>query len=397
MRAIQRVQIILWCLVTCALLAGCESSLYHGVPKEYHTALDNALSKAGNNRQEWEKALQQAPEEQKEGVAFLLAYMPEHDLQALTADFILENVSCAYEAKKRFAWGESIPKEIFFNEVLPYCVLNEQRDNWRRDFLTRFSKYVSNTNDIFEAIELLNKNIRDELLVDYNTQREKPDQSPYESMRQRMASCSGLSILLTDAFRSVCIPSRIAGTPNWFDNRGNHNWNEVWANGRWYFTEYYPSGLDKSWFLSSAGRADETNPEHAIYASSYRPTAIHFPLVWDSTLTYVGAENVTRRYVELFQKENAQKLQGDYINVRVTYAAPNVAGDARRTINVDVFDSKGQVDGGSTADTTRDLNDYLTFTLQKQHPYLFVYFLPDGTEKHQNLTTPLQDTLIVLQ
>jgi len=355
------------------------------------------LSKAGSNGQEWEKALQQAPEEQKEGVAFLLAYMPEHDLKALTADFILENVSCAYEAKKRFAWGESIPKEIFFNEVLPYCVLNEQRDNWRRDFLTRFSKYVSNTNDIFEAIELLNKNIRDELLVDYNTQREKPDQSPYESMRQRMASCSGLSILLTDAFRAVCIPSRIAGTPNWFDNRGNHNWNEVWANGRWYFTEYYPSGLDKSWFLSSAGRADETNPEHAIYASSYRPTAIHFPLVWDSTLTYVGAENVTRRYVELFQKENAQKLQGDYINVRVTYAAPNVAGDARRTINVDVFDSKGQVDGGSTADTTRDLNDYLTFTLQKQHPYLFVYFLPDGTEKHQNLTTPLQDTLIVLQ
>ena len=104
---------------------------------------------------------------------------------------------------------------------------------------------MENCKTLEEAIKAVNKNIRDEVKVDYNTAREKPDQNPSESIRQGMASCSGLSILLTDALRSVGIPSRIAGTANWHDNRGNHNWCEVWLDGKWYFTEYYPNELDR--------------------------------------------------------------------------------------------------------------------------------------------------------
>ena len=51
--------------------------------------------------------------------------------------------------------------------------------------------------------------------------------------------------VLADAFRAVGIPSRVAGTPAWHDDRGNHNWNEVWVDGKWRFTEYYPqAGID---------------------------------------------------------------------------------------------------------------------------------------------------------
>ena len=189
--------------------------VYKNIPTSYHKLLDKALRRAGSNAVELGQALRQAPQEQVEAVAFLISYMPQRDLQTLSSSFILDNVACAYEAKERFPWGKSIPKDVFFNDVLPYYVMNETRDNWRRDFYERFTKYVAGARDIFEAIEALNKNIRDEVQVDYNTKREKPDQSPYESMRQNMASCSGLAVLLTDAFRAVCIPSRIAGTPNW--------------------------------------------------------------------------------------------------------------------------------------------------------------------------------------
>ena len=377
--------------------ASCKLPVYKNAPPQYHKLLDEALRRAGSNAVELGQALRQAPQEHAEAVAFLISYMPQRDLQTLTASFILDNVACAYEAKERFPWGKSIPKDVFFNDVLPYCVMNETRDNWRRDFYERFTKYVAGARDIFEAIEALNKNIRDEVQVDYNTKREKPDQSPYESMRQNMASCSGLAVLLTDAFRAVCIPSRIAGTPNWYDERGNHSWNEVWADGKWYFTEYYPSGLDKSWFLSSAGRADEHSAEHAIYATSFRPTGIHFPLVWDSTITYVAAENVTKRYVELYRKELADKLKGDYINVKVTYVDPTRDGDKRLAVNVDVFDSNGQVDGGRTADGNRDLNDFLTFTLKKNHEYLLKYFLPDGTERQYRFATADKEILVELK
>ena len=63
--------------------------------------------------------------------------------------------------------------------------------------------------------------------VEYNTLREKTNQSPAESMRQGMASCTGLSVLLVDALRAVGIPARFAGTAAWHDDRGNHSWTEV--------------------------------------------------------------------------------------------------------------------------------------------------------------------------
>ena len=379
------------------LLWGCGNSSYTHIPTEYHALLDKALARAGENALQLRKAIANVPEEQAEGLAFLIAYMPERDLTTLSSTFLLENVAYAYAARDRFPWGSKIPKDIFLNDVLPYVSMNETRDNWRKDFYERFEPYLSNVDDLRAAIDSVNRHIRDELRVDYNTAREKPDQSPYESMRQNMASCSGLAVLLTDAFRAVGIPSRITGTPNWYDNRGNHSWNEVWIDGAWHFTEYYPSGLDKSWFLSSAGRANPSDSVHAIYATSFRPTGLPFPLVWDSTITYVPAVNVTQRYIDLFQQEKAEKLAGDFVEVKVTYLDPlKSSNDRRMAINVDVFDAAGQVDGGRTYDGTHDLNDLLTFLLRKNHTYQFHYFLPDDTEKHYEFTTADSGILIEL-
>lgn len=227
-------------------LSACSGGKYAGVPKEYHELLNHAMVTAGDNAKELQKALKDAPADQKEGVAFLISYMPERDAKALTADFLLENVSYAYKARAEFPWAKDVPKDIFLNDVVAYVNLNENRENWRKDFYNRFKKYVASCKTMREAIDSVNKNVRDELMVDYNTKREKPDQAPYESMRQHMASCSGLSILLTDAFRAVGIPSRVAGTPAWYDDRGNHNWNEVWIDGKWRFTEYYPSEIGRA-------------------------------------------------------------------------------------------------------------------------------------------------------
>ena len=376
-----------------------RNTTYKNIPQEYHSKLDSALKIAPKNSEQLKKAIKDVPNEQKEAMAFLICYMPERDLTTLSADFLVENVAYAFKAKEKFAWGKNLPKEIFFNEVLPYCAMNETRDNWRKDFFERFSKYVENTEDIFVAIDALNKNIRDELLVDYNTKREKPDQSPYESMRQSMASCSGLSILLTDAFRAVCIPSRIAGTPNWYDKRGNHNWSEVWVNGKWYFTEYYPDTLNKSWFLSSAGRADASSKEHSIYASSFKPTTTHFPLVWDSTINYVYAKNVTERYIEIYNEQQNKKLEStEFIPVKVKFVEKKAVKDVdnRIAVNIDVFDSNGQVDGGRTSDATKDLNNILTFILKKNHNYTLKYSLGNKNLEYK-FKTKNSEMLIELQ
>lgn len=369
-------------------LSACSSGRYAGVPKEYHALIDRTIVTAGDNAKELKKALKEVPHNEREGMAFLISYMPERDAKSLSADFLLENVQYAYKARAEFPWAKEVPDSVFLNDVVAYANLNENRESWRKDFYERFKKYVAPCKTMREAIDSVNRNVRDELLVDYNTKREKPDQAPYESMRQHMASCSGLSILLTDAFRAVGIPSRVAGTPAWHDDRGNHNWNEVWIDGQWRFTEYYPSDdLDQSWFLTDAGKAIKEDVRKAIYAASFKPTGCYFPLVWDEDIRYVHAENVTDRYTSLYRAQlSAMPADGSHVALRVVVFKDKDHAEAsgdRVATNLDVFKGDKQLYGGRSTGATQDMNDVLTFNVEKNQQYIIKYMNGKGEMQTQ--------------
>lgn len=381
-------------------LSACSSGRYAGVPKEYHALIDRTIATAGDNAKELKKALKEVPRNEREGMAFLISYMPERDAKSLSADFLLENVQYAYKARAEFPWAKEVPDSVFLNDVVAYANLNENRESWRKDFYERFKKYVAPCKTMREAIDSVNKNVRDELLVDYNTKREKPDQAPYESMRQHMASCSGLSILLTDAFRAVGIPSRVAGTPAWHDDRGNHNWNEVWIDGQWRFTEYYPSDdLDQSWFLTDAGKAIKEDVRKAIYAASFKPTGSYFPLVWDEDIRYVHAENVTDRYTSLYRAQlSAMPADGSHVALRVMVFKDKDHAEAsgdRVATNLDVFKGEKQLYGGRSTGATQDMNDVLTFNVEKNQQYIIKYM--NGKGEMQTQTVDVGDETTTLK
>ena len=381
-------------------LSACSSGRYAGVPKEYHALIDQTIATAGVNAKELKKALKEVPRNEREGMAFLISYMPERDAKSLSADFLLENVEYAYKARAEFPWAKEVPDSVFLNDVVAYANLNENRESWRKDFYERFKKYVAPCKTMREAIDSVNKNVRDELLVDYNTKREKPDQAPYESMRQHMASCSGLSILLTDAFRAVGIPSRVAGTPAWHDDRGNHNWNEVWIDGQWRFTEYYPSDdLDQSWFLTDAGKAVKEDVRKAIYAASFKPTGSYFPLVWDENIRYVHAENVTDRYTSLYRAQlSAMPADGSHVALRVMVFKDKDHAEAsgdRVATNLDVFKGDKQLYGGRSTGATQDMNDVLTFNVEKNQQYIIKFV--NGKGEMQTQTVEVGDDTTTLK
>ncbi|WP_419514653.1 transglutaminase-like domain-containing protein [Leyella stercorea] len=381
-------------------LSACSSGRYAGVPKEYHALIDRTIATAGDNAKELKKALKEVPRNEREGMAFLISYMPERDAKSLSAEFLLENVEYAYKARAEFPWAKEVPDSVFLNDVVAYANLNENRESWRKDFYERFKKYVASCKTMREAIDSVNKNVRDELLVDYNTKREKPDQAPYESMRQHMASCSGLSILLTDAFRAVGIPSRVAGTPAWHDDRGNHNWNEVWIDGQWRFTEYYPSDdLDQSWFLTDAGKAIKEDVRKAIYAASFKPTGCYFPLVWDENIRYVHAENVTDRYTSLYRAQlSATPADGKHVALRVMVFRDKDHAEAsgdRVATNLDVFKGDKQLYGGRSTGATQDMNDVLTFNVEKNQQYIVKFM--NGKGEMQTQTVEVGDETTTLK
>jgi len=267
------------------------------LPKEYQQDVHNALLTADANQAELIATIKAVKEDQREEVAFLLANMPEHDLKNMKRDFLVENIELACKTRLETEWGKRLPKELFLNYVLPYVNVNERRDNWRRDFYSRFMPIAQKYETASDVVLKLNTAVFNKLDIRYHaTLRIKPDQSPHESMEAGYASCTGLSILLTDACRAVGVPARLVGVPRWTGKRGNHTWVEIW-DGEWKFlgaSENTP--FNQTWFVGSAAKADASKVMNRIYAASYKRTGTHFPLIWDSTIRYVHAIDVTGFY-----------------------------------------------------------------------------------------------------
>ena len=332
--------------------------------KWWSEEVEQALATAKDNRAELEKALAGVPKDQRPGMAFIIANMPTSDVKSLKAEFLLTNSELAYKARSEVPWGKSIPEDIFLNDVLAYANEDEKRDAWRKEFYDMCMPIVKGCKTPAEAAQKLNTDIFPKLKLGYSTQRKLPNQSPKESIEQGKASCTGLSMVLSDACRAVCVPARIAGTPLWANKTGNHTWVEIWDQD-WHFTgacEQDKNGLDRGWFVGNAAEAKKDSFEHAIYASSFRKTKQHFPLVWAMGYKEVPAENVTERYT----KKAAPKPATVRVSIRVLNAMKK---RVELTVTVqNIAELKLGVEGTSRGESA-DLNDLLTFDLEPGKEY----------------------------
>ena len=341
-------------------------------------SLDAALAKAGDNRAELETFISTAKKRHgdlgQRAAEFLVEGMPPGDLSSLDREFLTENLDLAMKARKEFPWSARLSEELFFNDVLPYASLDETRERWRPDFYKKCRDIVAKASTATEAAQALNSKIFNLINVHYNTGRKRPNQSPAESVEQGRATCTGLSIILVDACRSVGIASRVAGTPLWTNNRGNHTWSEIW-DGDWHFTgsdEYNAAGLNRGWFVGAAAKADKSNWQHSIYATSWKKTGTRFPMVWDIDATQVNAFNVTDRYTGGSSRENT----GDDLFVRV-----HERGGKRIEVQAELLDAKNQVLASRKTKAGRaDLNDITGFTCNPNTP-LWLRFTKGGEVK----------------
>ena len=342
---------------------------------------------------ELEALVENTPVEQQCEMAFLLKNMPEFDREAMDLELLKENVEYAHLAREKYAWAKQLPEDVYLHDVLPYHVVDEVRDSWRKELYEMFSPAVDTCRTMYDAVCAVNANIPRITGVDYNTKREKTNQSPRESMRQGMASCTGLAILLVDAYRAVGIPARFAGTASWHDNRGNHSWTEVWLDGQWRVTEYYfPSKLDHLWFMPDAAKANAEERTYAIYATRFGKADDWFPMVWadgdvegrpiEELPKWVGAENVTKHYQELAYEQYTRHLEaGTHTFIKI--AGYKVAGqtehsDDRVAMGVDVFCGTEQMGGGLTAGPLRDMNDMFSVLVEKNRTYELRYYDAEG-------------------
>lgn len=379
--------------------------------EDYNPDNDEALQEAfeaSERGEELRKFVAECPEAEQRDMAYLIINMPEHDREAMDLELLKENVTYANIARNKYIWAQELPEEVYLCDVLPYAVVDEVRDSWRKELYEIFSPAVEGCTTMYEAICAVNANIPALTGVHYNTKREKTNQSPRESMRQGMASCTGLSILLVDAYRAVGIPARFVGTASWHDNRGNHSWTEVWLDGAWRVTEYYfPSQLDHLWFMADAAKANAEDRNYAIYATRFAGGNDWFPMVWadegedapvEELPKWVGAENVTQHYIDLAYDQYTRHLEAG------THTFLSIAGykergktehsDDRVAMGVDIFRGTEQMGGGLTAGEHRDMNDYFKVLLPKNAEYELRYYNEAGELQTQTVELGDEEQLV---
>ena len=254
-----------------------------------------------------------------------------------------------HAARMRELYGDMPTPALFREYVAPLTSLGETPVDWLPVLRPIALDITAGAKTPLEAAMRLNRHLWKRVGVIYSTKRDKANQDPLHSMRIGLASCSGLSILLADACRSVGIPARLVGC-QWRAKPGNHTWIEVWSEGAWHplgaFEDCPP---DKLWFLADAAGATDDDPRYAIYATRATPNA-------EGTVFYgwgVPADRVTARYAR-----KAPEPAGVRVHIAAERAGARVAVP---------FTCAGK--RFVTPGPLQDLNDYATLTFPSNQTF----------------------------
>lgn len=328
--------------------------------------LDEALARAGERAPAWMAAIDGARSgggEAAADLAFLVSYMPTHDLVELDPAWVAADAALAREAWTSAPWHDQVPVEIYRDAILPYANVDEPREDWRPGLRERFLGLVAECTTPGEAAQVLNREIFGALEVKYSTKRRRANQAPSETIEQGLASCTGLSILLADACRAVGVPARLAGIGAWPHKNGNHTWVEVWDGEAWRFTgaaEYSADGLDRAWFVGDARHAVAGHPLNAVMATQWRAGEATFHLPWAPDATFVNAVDVSARYAPQQEREEPVGLPETLpLRVRVWDGDERVEAEVTIT-RLDVKGKRATLSGRSKG-AQADLNDMLEF------------------------------------
>ena len=231
-------------------------------------------------------------------LTFLYAYMPQSDLADYNFDFFDQQVKIACEARETFAWGKTIPEDIFRHFVVVYRVNNENLDTARSYIFHQLKNRIKNMSMYDAALEV---NHWCHEYVDYQPADARTS-APLATLKTSHGRCGEESTLTVTALRAVGIPARQCYTPRWAHCDDNHAWVEVWVDGKWYFLgacEPAPA-LNMGWFANVSTRTmmvhtnvfgryegpEEVNKRTPYYScinllSNYADTATAYVTVYD--------------------------------------------------------------------------------------------------------------------
>ncbi len=199
---------------------------------------------------------------------------------------------------------EQPPAEIRAAALAPERVLDELPCDWRPVLEPIFRPVIRDCRSTREAVLTIASRLGELTGVYYDTGRRKPNMNALEALAEKKVSCTGQSILLVCALRSVGIPARAVGIGTWNHVQGNHTWVETWFDGGWHMVEANEKDFNTPWVMEAIGMLDPSRPQQRVFAVQ-EGGSFCFPAPWNLSAP-VAAEDVTERYLALARKWYAQ-------------------------------------------------------------------------------------------
>lgn len=312
-----------------------------------------------------------------ETFAFVSTHMPPQDRGVVSPELLRRDAALALSTRNRFPWSEHIPDSVFLNDVAPYAVLNEKRGDWR-DALSRFYEpLVSPCRTAREAVWRIVSQMSRDTGVTYSIFRRRAVMSPLEALQEKKVSCTGQSILVVCALRSVGIPARLAGLKTWNHISGNHTWAEAWYEGSWHMVEFNEKEENTPWVMEGIGMLDPKRADQRIVVSSWKPAGAFFPAIEAAENEQpVPGQDATERYLALAKNwyehsglgPDCQRL---FVDSCYLYLDKNEElQSARIPLHILLFAPDGSLVGeGESPGEQTDMRRYLNFTVPRKPGY----------------------------
>lgn len=217
-----------------------------------------------------------------------------------------------------YPWSGTAPAEIAAATIAPDTVVDEIPCNWRPALTPLVAPLVKDCATAREAVLAIAAGIGKVTGAYYSRERSKHNMNVLETLQEKKVSCTGQSILLVCALRSVGIPARAVGVHTWNHIEGNHTWAEAWFDGAWHMIEMGERDFNTPWVMEYIGMLNPRHPFQRILAASPQGNTTWWPrdFACKEGLTNFPAEDVTEHYMQLSRRwyakagipENTQRI-----------------------------------------------------------------------------------------
>lgn len=265
-------------------------------------------------------------------------------------------------------WEQEIPQDIRTLYLENDKVLSEESCDWRQPVADIFVPAVKDCRSAREAVLHIAANMTKLTGTYYSAERRKQTMNAMEALAEKKISCTGQTILMVCAFRSVGIPARAVGILTWNHVQGNHTWPEVWLDGKWHMIEFNEKDFNTPWVMENIGMLDPQHPWQRIVARHPEGKMV-FPL-GDMETNPLAAEDVTERYRALAKDWYAKSgLPADRQRLMLELLPRT---DEERIVQL--VDASGKILEECPLPTKRDdMRKFATFSLPRQGQHYLIF------------------------